>query len=213
MNLEIACHNTLTGNSLFSYSRYNRLQRYLRRRRKELILICSHPPTLTAGIQGRSESLLTAPEDLERLGIAHFNLRRGGDYTAHEPGQCVIYPHVDLKKREMQITEFVRGLLDVTVRTIHSVWGLTTETAEYAPGIFSAGGEKIASIGMMAHRRFTSHGLALNVDNDLELFRHILPCGYRDLKMTSIKKEGGNPDLLPDFIEEWSHVFRRELLK
>ena len=205
LTLPACCRRISAGG--YSYERYLRIQERLRDRRRELILFCEHPPTLTTGVQGRPESLLTDAPALAARGIGHFRIGRGGDYTAHEPGQCVIYVHIDLKRRGLQVTAFARGLLDVTARCIREVWGIETIARPDAPGLYLTDGKKMVSIGLSFKSFFTSHGLALNVSNDLSAFRLIRPCGDSALQMTSVALCGGDPALLERFIVRWTALF------
>lgn len=193
------------------YGRYLRLQEGLRARRRELLIFCEHPPTLTAGVQSAAESLLLPEDGLRPLGIAHLRIGRGGDYTAHEPGQCVIYPHLDLWRRELAVSRYFALLLEVTAEALRSTWGIHAESRPKAPGLYTPDGLKIASIGIMFKRFFTSFGVALNVGNDLSTFRWIRPCGDPNLQVTSVARCGADPTRVSDFRNQWTQVFRERL--
>ena len=199
-----------TGRAL-PYDRYLALQELLRKSRRELLLFCEHPPTLTAGIQGRAQSLLLSDAQLRESGIAHLRIGRGGDYTAHEPGQSVIYAHIDLEKRAVSVGTFFRLLLDVTRDSLRDVWGLETEDRQGAPGLYMADGGKIASIGIMFKRFFTSFGVAVNVSNGLSTFRCIHACGHPGTRVTSVAESGGDPALRAEFERTWERLFRSRL--
>ncbi len=195
-----------TGATL-DYARYVRFQERLRARRRELLLFCHHPPVLTAGVQAQNASLRTSVIEREHAGIPIVSVGRGGDYTAHEPGQCVIYPHLDLRARDLQISAVFRDWLALTAEALHEIWGIAAASREGAPGLYTRDGAKIASIGLMFKSFFTSFGVAVNIANDLATFAHIHPCGYADLNMTSVTREQGDPALTGRFVTAWSHTF------
>lgn len=189
------------------YAAYVRLQEKLRKHRREILIFCSHPRVLTAGVQSKEASLRVDRSEAAARQIPILEIGRGGDFTAHEPGQCVIYPHVDLKRRGLSIGSYFQNLLDITSDTMRSVWNLETQTLAHAPGLYVADGAKIASIGVMFKGFFTSFGLALNVDNDLETFKFIHPCGFPTTRMTTVANQGGNSARVENFAAEWAHRF------
>ena len=193
------------------YERYLRFQERLRKRRRELLLFCEHPALVTAGVQARPENLLSTEAQLTDEGVSLIRVGRGGDYTAHEPGQCVIYPHLDLKKRSWTVSDFFREMLMITSRCIQEIWQIKLESDTDAPGLYDPSGAKLVSIGIMFKSFFTSHGLAVNVSNPLDTFRHIHPCGYSELAMTSIADHGGDPALMPRFIALWRQSLEERL--
>ncbi len=200
-----------------SYRAYVRLQESLRRERRELLIFCGHPQTLTAGVKSREESLLISPDQLRDNGVAHVRIGRGGDYTAHEPGQCVIYPHIDLRTREIPVSHFFDQLLKITRESIEQTWGLKLKNNADAPGLYTipvppeSESKKLASIGIMFKGFFSSFGVAVNVSNSLKTFEYINPCGDANLRMTTIEKLGGDPGLVTDFKDAWIERLRNHL--
>ena len=204
----ISCISRFTP--LLEYERYLRLEARLRSRRRELLLFCQHPPTLTAGLQAQKESLLLSLRELNRHGLSHFNIGRGGDYTAHEPGQLLIYPHIDLRKRKIKIHDYLELLLGISSRALEKIWDLHVTRDPERPGLYYRQGKevrKIASIGIMCKAFFTSFGLALNVSNSLSSFSYIKPCGYESLKLCSVQNCGGDAERLGSFISFWQEEF------
>lgn len=192
------------------YKRYLRLQEKLRQRRKELLIFCSHPSVITAGAQSRSQNLLVSLKELEKQNVAVIPTKRGGDYTAHELGQCVIYPHIDLRKRNMKIHFLIQGMLEITSELLQEIWGIKVFLDSQSPGLYRiSDSAKIASIGLMFKSFFTSFGIALNVSNSLETFRFIHPCGYEGLRICSVENSGGNSEFLPLFIHLWKDRFQQ----
>jgi lipoyl(octanoyl) transferase len=174
---------------LIPYGDYLRIQEDLRSRREELILVCEHPPVITAGVKFQNSSLIQTSGDLAKAGIEFVKTGRGGDATAHEPGQIVFYPHVDLRKRGLNIASFFHGLLVSVQTALAQVCAIHTFIREEAPGLYVEGavqrGAKIASIGVQFKGFFTSHGIAVNFTNDLSTFAMIHPCGDPSQSVTS----------------------------
>jgi lipoyl(octanoyl) transferase len=140
----------------------------------ELWLV-QHPPVFTQGQAGRAEHVL-APGD-----IPVVQVDRGGQVTYHGPGQIVAYPLVDLKRLGLGVREFVHRIEESIIRVL-ARYGVAGERIEGAPGIY-VGGDKIASLGLRVRRGRTFHGLAFNIDMDLEPFGRINPCGYEGLQV------------------------------
>jgi lipoyl(octanoyl) transferase len=143
----------------------------------ELWLV-QHPPVFTQGQAGRAEHLL-APGD-----IPVIQVDRGGQVTYHGPGQIVAYPLVDLRRRGVGVKDFVHRIEEAIIRVL-AHYGVTGERVCGAPGIYVAGA-KIASLGLRVRRGCSFHGLAFNIDMDLEPFRRINPCGYAGLEVTQL---------------------------
>ena len=140
----------------------------------ELWLV-EHPPVFTQGQAGKAEHVL-APGD-----IPVIQVDRGGQVTYHGPGQIVAYPLVDLKRLGMGVRDFVNRIEQAIIEVL-AHYGVNGERIEGAPGIYVAG-EKIASLGLRVRRGCTFHGLAFNVEMDLEPFQRINPCGYQGLQV------------------------------
>lgn len=169
-----------------AYARYVRYAGLLREQREERLVFCHHFPVITLGLQTRSDSVLFAPDVLAQKGIGVVPVRRGGDATAHEPGQIVIYPHLDLRRRGIRLSGFVKSLLDVTADLIRERFSIALQLKPGAPGLYAADGSKVVSAGIEVRRGFSSSGIALNWNNSLATFESIHPCGYPGLRMQSL---------------------------
>jgi lipoyl(octanoyl) transferase len=180
------------------YKRYMYYTELLRRSRHENLIFCNHYPVITLGLQTKESSLLLSAEEIARRGIDIFAVKRGGDATAHEPGQIVIYPHIDLRSRKIALSDFVRTLLDITSESLNHVFGLRLQGDEKAPGLYTAAGEKVVSTGLEIRSGFSSSGLAINYKNDLSTFSVIHPCGYSGLRMQSILHLTGQTEKMHD---------------
>ena len=114
--------------------------------------------------------------------------------TLHAPGQLVVYPIISLRRHRLGVKDYVRLLEECVIRTIAD-FGVKGERVEGASGVWigkgTPGERKICALGIKCSRFVTMHGLALNVCNDLELFRLINPCGFIDKGVTSLSQECG----------------------
>jgi lipoyl(octanoyl) transferase len=146
-----------------------------------------HEPVFTQGLNGKPEHLL-APGEIPVVGID-----RGGQVTYHGPGQLVMYALVDLRRRRIGVRELVVALENAVIR-LAAGHGVAASGRREAPGVYVAG-RKLASIGLRVRRGCSYHGLALNVDMDLEPFGRINPCGMAGLAMTQLVAEGARMDV------------------
>jgi lipoyl(octanoyl) transferase len=152
-----------------------------------------HEPVFTQGLNGKAEHLI-APGDIPVVGID-----RGGQVTYHGPGQLVMYALVDLGRLRIGVRELVRAL-ENSVIALAASHGIEAAGRREAPGVYVAG-RKLASIGLRVRRSCSYHGLALNVDLDLEPFTRINPCGMAGLAMTRLTAEGARTDVAEAALE------------
>jgi lipoyl(octanoyl) transferase len=187
-----------------------------RRQREEIadvLLLLEHPPVYTRGRRSSAEELPMGAQWYEMQGIEVRDTDRGGRVTYHGPGQLVAYPIVSLRPYGDDVLEYVRRLERVMIEALaeHGVEaglieGLTgvwvtpptgggSPLGRYPDPRTAAGGEagqgarKIGSIGVHVSRGVTTHGLAVNVSNDLQPFEWIVPCGIEGVAMTSLSRE------------------------
>ncbi len=146
------------------------------------IWFLQHPPVFTLGMKGGREHLL-APRE-----IPVVEIDRGGQVTYHGPGQLVVYPLLDLERGHIGVRQLVCAL-EKSVIELAAAWGIEAYGRRDAPGVY-VGESKLASVGLRIRRGCSYHGLALNVDLDLEPFSRINPCGYRDLAVTRLADLG-----------------------
>jgi lipoyl(octanoyl) transferase len=149
------------------------------------IWFLEHPSVFTLGMNASAAHVL-APGD-----IPVVQIDRGGQVTYHGPGQLVVYPLVDLKRAGLGVRDLVTAL-ERSVVALASDFGINAECRRGAPGIYVAD-KKLGSIGIRVRRGSSYHGVALNVNLDLEPFHRINPCGYQGLEMTQLCELGG-PD-------------------
>ncbi len=145
---------------------------------RDEVWLVEHPPVFTQGQAGRAEHLLLPGA------IPVVKSDRGGQITYHGPGQLVVYPLLDLRRRQLGVRALVTLLEQVTVDTLLN-WSLVAQARPDAPGVY-VGDKKIASLGLRVRRGCSYHGLSLNVAMDLEPFTRINPCGYAGLAMAQL---------------------------
>jgi lipoyl(octanoyl) transferase len=128
---------------------------------------------------------------LRRLGIELVETDRGGDVTYHGPGQLMGYLILDLGLIRKDVVWYVRTLEEALIRTVGE-FGITAGRRQGMPGVW-VGQAKLAALGVHLSRWVTSHGFALNLETDLSLFRHIVPCGIAGAPVTSLRQLLGRP--------------------
>ncbi len=155
----------------------------------DTLILVEHPEVITLGRSAKPENVLDAG------GIAVVPIERGGDVTLHGPGQLVAYPVFLLRERERDLHRYLRGLEEAIIRTVAD-FGLLGLRVAGRTGVWTgplAAPRKLASIGVAVRKWVTLHGLALNVNTDLERFAAINPCGFPAGVMTSMAHELGRP--------------------
>lgn len=149
---------------------------------RDELWVLQHPPIFTLGQSADLKHLKAAST------IPLIRIDRGGQITYHGPGQLIIYTLLDLKRKQWSIRGFINRL-EQSIIILLKKYNITGVTIKGSPGIYVAT-QKLCSIGLRISRGYTLHGLALNVDMDLQPFQYINPCGYENLTMTSLKNLG-----------------------
>lgn len=146
------------------------------------VWLLEHPPVYTLGRNGKEEHLL------DTGAIPVIRSDRGGQVTYHGPGQLVVYPLLDIKRRQLGVQSLVNRLEQAVIDLLaeHSI---TAQRQNRAPGVY-VDGRKIAALGLRVRRGCSFHGLSLNVNMDLSPFEHINPCGYPGLQVTQLADLG-----------------------
>jgi len=200
----------------------------------DLLLLLEHPPTYTRGRRSGAEELPMGVEWYEAQGIEVCETDRGGRVTYHGPGQLVAYPIVSLKPYGDDVHEHVRRLERVAISAL-AAHGVEADTLDGLTGVWTKGApppggrrdenrsisagigpsaEKIGSIGVHVSRGVTSHGLAVNVANDLQPFEWVVPCGIEGCRVTSLSRELGAEQDLGAFAStvaaRFGEVFERD---
>jgi len=162
----------------------------------DVLLLLEHPPVYTRGRRSSAAELPMGVEWYEAQGIEVRDTDRGGRVTYHGPGQLVAYPIVSLAPYGDDVHEYVRRLERVMIGAL-AEHGVEAGTIAGLTGVWTRAPErKIGSIGVHVSRGVTTHGLAVNVSNDLQPFEWIVPCGIEGVAMTSLSRElGAEQDL------------------
>jgi lipoyl(octanoyl) transferase len=193
-------------------------QRWLRDAREDgsipdVLLLLEHPPTYTRGRRSTPEELPMAPEWYEMQGIELRDTDRGGRVTYHGPGQLVAYPIVALGPYGDDVHEYVRRLERVAISALGE-HGVAARTIEGLTGVWTEGERKIGSIGVHVSRGVTTHGLSVNVSNDLQPFEWIVPCGIEGCQVSSLSQELGAEQEVAPFADtvaaRYAEVYDRE---
>ncbi|MCW8923219.1 MAG: lipoyl(octanoyl) transferase LipB [Gammaproteobacteria bacterium] len=157
------------------------MQRFTDQRNAQTIdevWLVQHPPVFTLGKAGRREHLLDTGD------IPVVQVDRGGQVTHHAPGQLIAYLMLDINRLGIGVRELVTRLENAIIDVL-SEYGISAASRRDAPGVY-VDDKKIAALGLRVRRGYCFHGLALNVDMDLEPFARINPCGYEGLEITQI---------------------------
>ena len=170
----------------------------------DVLLLLEHPPVYTRGRRSEPGELPMGEDWYRMQGIEVCDTDRGGQVTYHGPGQLVGYPIVDLAPYGNDVHRYVRGLERVMIGSLAD-HGVEAEVIEGLTGVWVGGrppqGRKIGSIGVHVSRGVTTHGFAINVNNDLQPFEWIVPCGIEGCRMTSLGRELGSEQDLGRFMD------------
>ena len=154
------------------------------------LLYPDHEPVLTVGRSPSEGNVRVDARELARAGLKIHEVPRGGDVTWHGPGQLVGYPVVQLDRVGRDLHRWLRTLEDALIAAL-ARYGLEGRRVAGRTGVWLSEREKVASIGVAVRRWVGYHGFALNVSNSLDDFALIHPCGYHDIRMTSMAERLG----------------------
>jgi lipoyl(octanoyl) transferase len=179
------------------------------------LLLVEHPAVLTLGRQAETSHILASTAELAARGIEVLRVERGGEVTYHGPGQLVAYPIIALSRRGLLVRPLVRALEAAMVETC-AAFGVAADRREGHPGCWidpEGEARKIGALGIRVERGVSYHGIALNVDSNLDDFGLIDPCGMPGLVSTSLAVEAGWPDGPPSThaVERAAAIFARAL--
>lgn len=171
------------------------LDKFSQRQRKEIndtLLILEHPPVITLGTSADSANIIASDKELASENIKVINTNRGGDVTFHNPGQIIGYLIIDLRDHGQDVKLLVWRIENFIIRMLVEEYDIKSTRIEGLRGVW-VNDSKIAALGISIKRWITMHGFAINADNDLGGFNHIIPCGIKDKKITSIKELSKKP--------------------
>lgn len=154
----------------------------------DTLVFCEHDPVITLGRTTTEGSVLLPRDMLASNGIDVIEIDRGGEATVHNPGQLIAYPIFHLERTKPDLHWFMRTLEQAVIDALIP-FGIHAGRVQGLTGVWVNDARKICAIGVHCRKWVISHGLALNVHNDLALFNAIVPCGIHDRGVTSIEHE------------------------
>ena len=189
MTPEIRC----ARRGLVPYAQALQLQKSLESARQDgeapdMLLLLEHPPVYTRGRRSEAGELPMGEEWYRAQGIDVVQTDRGGRVTYHGPGQLVGYPIMSIKPFGDDVHQYIRRMERAIIASLADV-GVDAGVIEGLTGVWTREPRKIASIGVHISRGVTTHGFAINVNNDLQPFEWIVPCGIDNCRMTSVARE------------------------
>jgi lipoyl(octanoyl) transferase len=207
---------------LIPYEEARALQTRIERARQadevpDVLLLLEHLPVYTKGKRSDPAELGMGEDWYRMQGIEICETDRGGKVTYHGPGQLVGYPILSLRPYGDNVHEYVRRLERLMIDSLGTL-GIEAEVIDGLTGVWVGGrppeGRKIGSIGVHVSRGITTHGFAVNVNNDLQPFEWIVPCGIDDCRMTSVCRELGSEQDMDAYLEiiarRFCEIFERE---
>ncbi|KAF8398490.1 hypothetical protein HHK36_017419 [Tetracentron sinense] len=154
----------------------------------DTLLSLQHSPTYTIEKRRTYHNLLMPEADLQTIGAEFHYTQRGGDITFHGPHQAILYPIISLRNIGLGAQKYVENL-ELVMIELASLYGVQAHAGRAGETGVWVGEGKIGAIGVRISSGITSHGLAFNIDPDLNYFKHIVPCGIADKGVTSLRRE------------------------
>jgi lipoyl(octanoyl) transferase len=191
----------------------------------DVLLVLEHPPVYTKGRRATTDELPMGEDWYRMQGIEVTDTDRGGRVTYHGPGQLVVYPIISLRElaNPDDVRDFVRRMETAMIAALGD-WGVEARLFDGLTGVWvgdepppAGGARKIGSIGIHVNRGVSTHGLAINVNNDLQPFEWVVPCGIEAVRMTSLGRELGAEQDLDAFatgvVERLAEVYDRTAIE
>jgi lipoyl(octanoyl) transferase len=212
---------------LIGYEEARRAQKALEAARQagevpDVLLVLEHPPVYTKGRRATVDELPMGEDWYRMQGIEVVDTDRGGRVTYHGPGQLVVYPIVTLRElaKPDDVHAFVAAMERAMIAALGD-WGVAARLFDGLTGVWvgsetppAGDARKIGSIGIHVNRGVTTHGLAINVNNDLQPFEWVVPCGIEAVRMTSLCRELGAEQDLDAFatsvVDRLAEVYERQ---
>lgn len=178
------------------------------------LIFCVHPHVYTLGKSGEGANLLISDETLKRINATYYRINRGGDITYHGPGQIVVYPIFNLEAFGITLKVYIHKLEEIIILFLKS-YDINATRLVGATGVWLDVGvmgkeRKICAIGVRASRFVTMHGLAFNINTDLNYFSYINPCGFIDKGVTSLQVELGKTIRMEEVKNKLNTLFASE---
>ena len=187
---------------------------------QDKLLICEHNPVITLGKSGSLSNLLADENALRNRGVDFFKIDRGGDITFHGPGQLVIYPILDLEHFSTDLSLYLWRLEECIISVL-SEYNIDAKRIKGKTGVWLDANHplkarKICAIGIRTSRYVSKHGLAFNINTDLDFFNLIIPCGISEYSVTKLQKEIGREEklnvIISGFLTHFERIFEVDLI-
>lgn len=177
------------------------------------LILVEHHPVITMGKSGNQSNVLFPIDFLKEKGVQYYEIERGGDVTYHGPGQLVGYPIFNVKDGLAGIKPFINGIEEAIIATLLD-FGIKGYQKEKMIGVWTQKG-KVCSIGVAVKRWVSFHGFALNVNTDLTYFDMIVPCGLKNVEVTSMQQMLGNKvsmdEVKRSVVRRFGEIFEQEV--
>jgi lipoate-protein ligase B len=178
------------------------------------LILVEHNPVITMGKSGQQDNVLFPVHFLREKGVDFYHIERGGDATYHGPGQLVGYPIFNVRDGLAGIKPFISKIEESIIATLTD-FGIKAEKREKMIGVWTEKG-KICSVGVAVKRWVSFHGFALNVNTDLKHFDLIIPCGLKNVQMTSMQEILGRrvpmDEVKQSTIRHFSRIFGQDTI-
>jgi lipoate-protein ligase B len=178
-----------------------------------VLILVEHKPVITMGKSGKQSNVRLPVDFLKERGVDYFQIERGGDVTFHGPGQLVGYPIFNVRDGLAGIKPFISNIEESIIATLAD-FKIRAEKREKMIGVWTARG-KVCSIGVAVKRWVSFHGFALNVNTDLTYFDLIVPCGLKNVEMTSIQqilgREVSMHKVKSSLVKNFGKIFKQEI--
>jgi lipoyl(octanoyl) transferase len=210
---------------LLEYVKSLEMQKNLRMKKEEdrefddFLLVLQHNPVFTIGKKGSREDIIVSDEILKKENIDVVEVKRGGEVTYHGPGQMVGYILLNLTRAGVSVDQFVWNMEEVLIELLKE-FNIEGWRMEGYPGVwvnYQGRKWKLAAIGARASKMITSHGLALNVNTNMDHFRMIVPCGITEYDPISMKQLLGKTidikEIYKIFEKKYEKIFNMSLDK
>jgi lipoate-protein ligase B len=179
------------------------------------LILVEHNPVITMGKSGHDGNVLFPLDSLKEKGLEYYQIERGGDVTYHGPGQLVGYPIFNVRDGLAGIKPFINGIEEAIIATLKD-FGIRAHRKEKMIGVWTDKG-KICSIGVAVKRWVSFHGFALNVNTDLTYFDLIVPCGLKNVEMTSMQQILGKPvsmdEVKRSVVQNFGEIFSQDAIE
>lgn len=175
-------------------------------KKQNALLVMEHTPTITMGKNSSQDNLLVSTKKLQKENISFIKTDRGGEVTAHVPGQLVAYPILYLKDFSLTVRKYL-SLLEDAISSLLSEFHIQTNKDPKNPGVWVKN-NKICAVGIRIKKHISTHGIALNVNPKLDIFhQYIIPCGLSARGTTTIAQETKQHPNIPIVIGKWVDIF------